>query len=75
MQFTAPILFRLIRVLDRPTYHGWIWLEGYQLDNRGDAVERRSVFVMKAGLRVAPASMVGKPGQRCPVSARRRTPS
>ena len=61
VQFTKPILFRVIRVLDRPTYHGWIWLEGYQIDNKGDAVDRRSIFVMKAGLR-APA--VGKTGQQ-----------
>ncbi|GIJ28085.1 hypothetical protein Vqi01_32470 [Micromonospora qiuiae] len=64
VQFTKPILFRVIRVLDRPTYHGWIWLEGYQIDNKGDAVDRRSIFVMKAGLRIAPAPAVGKPGQQ-----------
>ena len=61
MQFSKPILFRVIRVLDRPTYDGWIWLEGYQIDNRGDAVERRSIFVMKAGLRTAPPSVVNRP--------------
>ncbi|WP_341717873.1 hypothetical protein QQG74_29305 [Micromonospora sp. FIMYZ51] len=55
VQFSKPILFRVIRVLDRPTYDGWIWLEGYQLDNRGDAVHRRSIFVMKAGLTAAVA--------------------
>ncbi len=69
MQFAKPILFRVIRVLDRPTYDGWIWLEGYQIDNRGDAVERRSIFVMKAGLRTAPPSAVGKPRRlRSPAS-------
>ncbi|WP_341716906.1 hypothetical protein QQG74_23520 [Micromonospora sp. FIMYZ51] len=61
VQFTKPILFRVIRVLDRPTYDGWIWLEGYQLDSRGDAVDRRSIFVLRAGLRVAPALAAGKP--------------
>nr|WP_204032619.1 hypothetical protein [Micromonospora qiuiae] len=55
VQFSKPILFRVIRVLDRPTYDGWIWLEGYQIDKKGDAVDRRSIFVMKAGLHVAPA--------------------
>ncbi|MFI6227088.1 hypothetical protein ACIBCR_07165 [Micromonospora echinospora] len=52
VQFTVrPIVFRLIRVLDRVTFDGWIWLDGYQLDARGDAVARRSIFVQPAGLR------------------------
>lgn len=49
-QFTVPMLFRVIRPLDCPTYHGWTWLDGYQLDAAGDAVERRSIFVRIAGL-------------------------
>ncbi|KUJ47953.1 hypothetical protein [Micromonospora gifhornensis] len=62
VQFIRPILFRVIRVLDWATYDGWIWLEGYQLDSRGDAVARRSIFVMQAGLRTAPAPVVvGQP--------------
>jgi hypothetical protein len=56
VQFTEPMLFRVIRVHDWPTYDGWAWLDGYQLDNSGDAIERRSIFVLIAGLqRVAPA--------------------
>jgi hypothetical protein len=51
VQFHKPIMFRLIRVLDRPTFDGWIWLDGYQVDARGDAVARRSIFVQPAGLR------------------------
>jgi hypothetical protein len=51
VQFTAPLLFRVIRVHDWPTYDGWIWLDGYELNSSGDAVERRSVFVQLAGLR------------------------
>ena len=43
--------FRVIRVDDRPTYTHWCWLEGYQLDAQGRAVERRSIFVRTAGLR------------------------
>ncbi|GAA0408552.1 hypothetical protein GCM10009541_59550 [Micromonospora gifhornensis] len=58
VQFHKPIMFRVIRVLDWATYDGWIWLEGYQLDSRGDAVARRSIFVMQAGLRTAPAPVV-----------------
>lgn len=46
-----PINLRVIRVHDWPTYDGWVWLDGYQLNNSGDAVERRNVFVQIAGLR------------------------
>ena len=53
VQFVSPILFRVIRVHDWPTYTGWLWLDGYQLDAAGDAVERRSVFVQAGGLRRA----------------------
>jgi hypothetical protein len=45
------ILFRVIRVHDWPTYDGWVWLDGYQLNAVGDAVERRTVFVQIDGLR------------------------
>jgi hypothetical protein len=44
------MLFRVIRVHDWPTYDGWAWLDGYQLDASGDAVERRSIFVQLTGL-------------------------
>jgi hypothetical protein len=52
VQFGQPILFRVIRVEPWPTYYGWLWLSGYQLDHRGEAVEQRSIFVQHAGLRV-----------------------
>ena len=51
VQFAAPMLFRVIRVHDWPTYEGWIWLDGYELNASGDAVERRSIFVQVSGLR------------------------
>jgi hypothetical protein len=51
VQFAAPLLFRVIRVHDWPTYEGWIWLDGYELNSAGDAVERRSIFVQVSGLR------------------------
>jgi hypothetical protein len=51
VQFATPIYFRVIRVHDWPTYTGWIWLDGYQLNAAGDAVERRSIFVQANGLR------------------------
>jgi hypothetical protein len=50
VQFVEPILFRVIRLHDWPTYDGWAWLDGYQLNNAGDAVSRRSIFVQLAGL-------------------------
>jgi hypothetical protein len=51
VQFASPMLFRVIRVHDWPTYEGWIWLDGYELNASGDAVERRSIFVQVGGLR------------------------
>jgi len=45
------MLFRVIRVHDWPTYEGWVWLDGYELNTSGDAVERRSIFVQVGGLR------------------------
>jgi hypothetical protein len=51
VQFATPIFFRVIRVHDWPTYDGWLWLDGYQLNAAGDAVERRSIFVQGNGLR------------------------
>lgn len=73
VQFLRPIRFRVIRQLDWITYDGWIWLDGYVLDDRGDAVARRSIFVMKAGLFPAPAPVaVGQPGRK-KASSRRMT--
>ena len=54
VQFLRPIMFRVIRVLDWPTYDGWLWLDGYELNAAGDAVNRRSIFVQAAGLTSAP---------------------
>jgi hypothetical protein len=45
VQFSEPMMFRVIRVHDWQTYDGWAWLDGYQLDASGDAIERRSIFV------------------------------
>jgi hypothetical protein len=51
VQFIEPLLFRVIRVHDWPTYEGWVWLDGYELNAAGEAVERRSIFVQVDGLR------------------------
>ena len=52
VQFCRPIVVRVIRELtERQTYHGWTWLDCYLLDRYGDAIDKRQLFVMPAGLR------------------------
>lgn len=53
VQFAQPLMFRVIRVHSWSTYDGWAWLDGYQLNSSGDAVERRSIFVQVKGLQPA----------------------
>jgi hypothetical protein len=61
VQFTTPMLFRVIRVHDWSTYDGWAWLDGYELNSLGDAVERRSIFVQLDGLQPAqPGPMLNR---------------
>jgi hypothetical protein len=66
VQFTEPMMFRVIRVHDWPTYDGWVWLDGYQLDGSGDAVERRSIFVRVTGLRPARRALSAVPSPSGP---------
>jgi hypothetical protein len=63
VQFTTPMLFRVIRVHDWSTYNGWAWLDGYELNSVGDAVERRSIFVQLDGLQPA---QLAQPANRSP---------
>jgi hypothetical protein len=42
--------FKVIRVDHRSTYDGWLWLDGYVLNQRGRAVQRRRIFVRQCGL-------------------------
>ena len=63
VQFSTPMLFRVIRVHDWSTYNGWAWLDGYELNRLGEAVERRSIFVQLDGL---------QPGQVGPMPNRYR---
>ncbi|MEV6693184.1 hypothetical protein AB0M35_17105 [Micromonospora sp. NPDC051196] len=50
-QFAQPIRVRMIRErTDRHTYHGWAWIEVYEIDGYGKAVDRRELYVMPAGL-------------------------
>lgn len=66
VQFSTPMLFRVIRVHDWSTYNGWAWLDGYELNNLGEAVERRSIFVQLDGL---------QPAQAAPTPNRYRAPA
>jgi hypothetical protein len=61
VQFTDPVMFRVIRVHDWSTYDGWAWLDGYQLNASGDAVERRSIFVQLKGLQPVRVNHLGVP--------------
>lgn len=61
VQFAVPMLFRVIRVHDWPTYDGWLWLDGYELNAAGDAVERRSIFVQLSGLRQVGVATEARP--------------
>jgi hypothetical protein len=69
VQFVQPILFRVIRVHDWQTYDGWAWLDGYQLNATGDAIERRSIFVQLQGLQPGFVSRAQRVGARLPVAA------
>ncbi|WP_348650333.1 hypothetical protein [Verrucosispora sp. WMMA2044] len=54
-QFTRPIAVRVIRErTGRSTYDGWAWIEVYQLDSRGEAIDRRELYVRPDGMRPAP---------------------
>ncbi|MEV4754845.1 hypothetical protein AB0J86_06990 [Micromonospora sp. NPDC049559] len=64
VQFVVPIYFRVIRVPGWETYHGWLWLEGYELDGRGEAKERRHIFVQLDGLRWVRPRPVVRPRPR-----------
>jgi hypothetical protein len=44
------LTFRVISVDRKPTYHGWVWLTGYVIDERGLAADRREIFVQRRGL-------------------------
>lgn len=74
VQFATPILFRVIRVHDWPTYTGWVWLDGYQLNAAGDAVQRRSIFVQANGLRTVTEPPWSNPSRAGGAGGRSATP-
>jgi hypothetical protein len=72
VQFAQPILFRVIRAHDWPTYDGWIWLDGYELNAALDAVARRSIFVQLDGLRMV--RLTASTGRQVAPAPRAATP-
>jgi hypothetical protein len=72
-QFVRPITVRVIRVLtDWHTYHGWCWIDVYELNARGDAVDRRSLYVRREGVRWRTTPRAAAPARR-PISRQRVT--
>lgn len=73
------LILRITKVCDKPTYDGWIRLTGYVLDEGGQTIERREVFVQVAGvrlLRAAPADIpvrVRSASARVPASRAKRS--
>ncbi len=53
-------MFRVIRIHDWETPDGWAWLDGYQLNSAGEAVERRSIFIQLRGLQRATLPQPGR---------------
>jgi hypothetical protein len=47
------LVLRVTSVSDKPTYDGWAWITGCVLNRRGEAVERRELFVQLDGLQLA----------------------
>ncbi|MFI1996247.1 hypothetical protein [Actinoplanes sp. NPDC020271] len=50
VQFTEPFKFRVIRLERGPVTYGWCWVHGYVLNELGDAVEERDLFLQVQGL-------------------------
>lgn len=66
-QFAHPITVRVIRVLtDRHTYHGWLWIDAYQLGPNGDAITRRELYLMPAGARCLTSPPTTRPRTTAP---------
>ncbi|MEU8183697.1 hypothetical protein AB0B85_09980 [Micromonospora sp. NPDC049044] len=75
VQFRKPIVVRVIHELpDRHTYDGWLWLDAYELNPKGEAIARRELFVMRAGVQMqSPAPRRATETHR-PVPIRRTGP-
>jgi hypothetical protein len=58
-QGSRALTFQVLRVDQRTTYDGWLWMEGFVLDARGRPVERRTIFVRRDGLHAAGPPLTG----------------
>lgn len=47
---------RLVAVADPDPYNDWVWLMGYVLDLKGNATDKREVYVQRAGIVVTERS-------------------
>ncbi|MCM0677878.1 hypothetical protein NCC78_24845 [Micromonospora phytophila] len=73
-QFVRPITVRVIRVLtDWHTYHGWCWIDVYELGSHGDAVDRRSLYVLCEGVHRRTTPPAAAPPRRRPLPRQRVT--
>lgn len=64
-QFVRPITVRIIRELtDRHTYHGWTWIEAYELGTDGNARAKRELFVLREGANLVSAGPSARQGTR-----------
>lgn len=59
-------MFRVISVQDTPTYDGWAWIDGYELNEAGEATDKRSIFVQPEHLKrvVLPPRTAAPPARR-----------
>ncbi|MET8261863.1 hypothetical protein [Micromonospora sp. NPDC005205] len=76
VQFIHPITVRVIRKLDWITYDGWCWIDCYQLGSNGEALARRSLFLMPEYVQYVPQPPPRPPATgRKPVAKRRGAPA
>ncbi|MEV4627026.1 hypothetical protein AB0J90_12130 [Micromonospora sp. NPDC049523] len=66
----SAITFRVTVVSKQPTYDGWIWLTGYVLNRKGEATEKREIFVQLDGLR-----LLARPHRPTQLTSQRATPT
>ncbi|MEU1587613.1 hypothetical protein [Micromonospora sp. NPDC005710] len=61
------LMLRLMSIGEADPYNDWIWLTGYVLNERGTALAKRELYVLRAGLRIQRRSAPPRPAH--PVAA------